>query len=117
MIELKKPESCKEVHSLLMKLSGGLRVPQTWDVSDDSILFKIYAVNCSGLKLVWSIVVMEEEVESVQVLKVWDILDGVLKGSQLIKRIIKFYRAVARKRGIDAKKDCGNGMCWLKKER
>ncbi|KAJ9540923.1 hypothetical protein OSB04_027429, partial [Centaurea solstitialis] len=92
MINLKKPESCKEVHSLLMKLSGGLRVPQTGDVSHDSILFNMYAVNCSGFKLVWSVVMMEEGVESVQVLKVWDIFEGSLKQSQLIKRVNKFYR-------------------------
>lgn len=27
MIDLKNPESCKEVHSVLMKVSGGWRVP------------------------------------------------------------------------------------------
>ncbi|XP_024960926.1 uncharacterized protein LOC112501509 [Cynara cardunculus var. scolymus] len=54
--------------------------------------FKIYEVNGRGLNLFWSIVMMEEEVESIQVLKVWDIMEGSRKQLQVIKRISKFYR-------------------------
>lgn len=36
---------------------------------------------------------MEEDMESVQVLKVWDILEGTLKRLELIRCIKTFYRS------------------------
>ncbi|GJR39258.1 P-loop containing nucleoside triphosphate hydrolase [Tanacetum coccineum] len=86
--DTKKPENNKEVHSLLMRLSGGHHVEK---VSKESALVKQSQVNCNGLSLVWSIVIVEEKVKSTQVLKVWGILQGSSKLEQLTERINKFY--------------------------
>lgn len=90
--EIQNPESYKEVHSLLLTLSGGQCVHQVEKVNQDCALVKQSQVNCRDLSLVWSIDIIKKKKHSVQVLKVWDILLGTTKLPQLIKHIQKFYQ-------------------------
>ncbi|KAK1410598.1 hypothetical protein QVD17_37135 [Tagetes erecta] len=93
--DMKSPESNKEVYSALMKLSGGQHPVET--VSQGSALIKIYMVNCKGLRVVWSIDIMEENKRSVQVLRIWDVWQGtsVSKLKQLRPSINRFYHSLS----------------------
>ncbi|PWA77568.1 P-loop containing nucleoside triphosphate hydrolase [Artemisia annua] len=69
----------KEVHSLLMRLSSGQRVHRVDKVSQDSVLVKQSQVISKGLSLVWTIDIKKENNQSIQVIQVWDILQGLNK--------------------------------------
>lgn len=90
--DIGNPENNKEVHSLLMRLSGGQQVPRVEKVSQDSSFLKQSRVTSTGLSLVWSIDILEEITQSVQVLKVWDILQDTSKLKRLKRRIHQFYQ-------------------------
>ncbi|KAD7478543.1 hypothetical protein E3N88_01679 [Mikania micrantha] len=88
--DTENPESNKEVCSMLMKLSGGQHRVET--VSPISELYNRCWVNSKGLSLVWSVDIVEENTQSVQVLRIWDILQGNSKLTQLIISIHRFYQ-------------------------
>ncbi|PWA47236.1 hypothetical protein CTI12_AA501420 [Artemisia annua] len=93
MGDIENLETKKEVHSLLMRLSGGQRYYQPKKASKDPALIKTYGVNSKGLTLVWSIDIMEEHMQTVQVLKVWDLLQGTFKLRHVIQRINMLHQA------------------------
>ncbi|KAF8398737.1 hypothetical protein HHK36_014595 [Tetracentron sinense] len=77
MARIKSVKTRKEVVTLLMKLSSGWRHPHKQRnlnfVDGTSQSLELYTVN-GLLKLVWTIDVLEENSNYIQVLKVWDIL-------------------------------------------
>nr|GEU51703.1 P-loop containing nucleoside triphosphate hydrolase [Tanacetum cinerariifolium] len=56
-------------------------------VSHDSVLVKQSQVNSKGLSLVWAIDIEKVNKQSMQVIHVWDILQGTAKLQQLTRRI------------------------------
>ncbi|KAF8407481.1 hypothetical protein HHK36_006615 [Tetracentron sinense] len=77
MERIKSVEICKEVVSLLMKLSSGWRHPRKEGnlnlMDSTSQLLEQYSVN-ELHKLVWSVDIQQENSNYIQVLKIWDIL-------------------------------------------
>jgi len=78
MARIKSTEICQKICSLLRQLSSGWRQPKreiNFGVVDDtsSQLLELYKVN-ESLYLVWTIDVIEENSNYVQILKIWDVL-------------------------------------------
>ncbi|KAK7305621.1 hypothetical protein VNO77_43527 [Canavalia gladiata] len=78
MTRMKSTEICKKICSLLMQLSNGSHQPHqeiNIGVVDDtsSQLLELYRVD-ELLYLVWTIDVLEENSNYIQVLKIWDVL-------------------------------------------
>lgn len=87
---IKSIEIRKEALSLLTKLSSGLR----WHCNDESLivmdrksaqLVELYKVNYM-LYIVWSVDIVKEQSNYIQVLKVWDILP-LSEMSNLLKHL------------------------------
>ncbi|GJV06456.1 P-loop containing nucleoside triphosphate hydrolase [Tanacetum coccineum] len=95
--DIENLEYKKEVHSLLMRLSSGQRVHRVDKVSHDSVLVKQSQVNSKGLSLVWAIDIEKVNKQSMQVIHVWDILQGTANLQQLTRRINKFYKRYSDK--------------------
>jgi len=78
MARIKNTEICQKICTLLRQLSSGWRQSKreiNFGVVDDtsSQLLELYKVN-ESLHLVWTIDVIEENSNYVQVLKIWDVL-------------------------------------------
>lgn len=95
MATIKSTEVCKKICSLLMKLSSGWRQPhQETNLGvagyTCSQLLELYKVN-ELLYLAWTIDILEENSNYVQVLKIWDVLP-LSEVSKLARDIDMSYR-------------------------
>ena len=105
MARIKSTDVCKEICSVLMQLSSGSRQPHqeiNIGVADDtcSQLLQLYKVN-ELLYLVWTIDILEENSNYVQILKIWDVLP--------LSEISKMARAIHisyRNYSVDILKFC-----------
>lgn len=77
LTRIQDSEICKEVLSLLVKLSSGWRQPLSGTSriqvnNTSSLLLEMY--NVKGLKLIWTVDIQKSMSIDMQVIKVWDIL-------------------------------------------
>ncbi|RDX70408.1 putative helicase MAGATAMA 3, partial [Mucuna pruriens] len=105
MARIKSTEICKKICSLLVQLSNGWRQPHretNIGVVDNtsSQLLELYKVN-ESLYLAWTIDILEENSNYVQVLKIWDILP-LSEVSNLARDIDISYRSYS----VDILKCC-----------
>ncbi|XP_020216261.1 uncharacterized protein LOC109799987 [Cajanus cajan] len=96
MARIKSIEICKKICSMLVQLSSGWRQPHReiniGFVDDTSTqLLELYKVN-ESLYLAWTIDVLEENSNYVQVLKIWDVLP-LSEVSNLARDINISYRS------------------------
>ncbi|KAG4920415.1 hypothetical protein JHK86_049228 [Glycine max] len=96
MARIKSAEICKKICSLLMQLSSGWRQPHrniNIRVLDDtsSQQLELYKVN-ESLYLAWTIDVLEENSNYVQVLKIWDVLP-LSEVSNLVRDVDISYKS------------------------
>lgn len=96
MARIKSSEICQKICSLLRQLSSGWRQPKreiNLGVVDDisSQLLELYKVN-ESLYLVWTIDIIKDNSNYVQVLKIWDVLP-LSEVTNLAKNIDISYRS------------------------
>ncbi|CAJ2640612.1 unnamed protein product [Trifolium pratense] len=112
MARIKNTEDCKKICSLLMQLTSGWHQPRqeiNIGVVDDtsSQLLGLCKVN-ELLYLVWTIDVLEENSNYVQVLKIWDVLP-ISEVSQMVRDINIFCRNYSVDIHKCCKIRCSNG--------
>ncbi|XP_050880685.1 uncharacterized protein LOC127084308 isoform X1 [Lathyrus oleraceus] len=112
MARIKSTEDCKKICSLLMLLSSGWHQPHqdiNIRVVDDtsSQLLGLCKVN-ELLYLVWTINILEENSNHVQVLKIWDVLP-LSEVSKMVRDINIFFRNYSVDIHRCCKIRCSNG--------